>query len=166
VPERAVPLATAGVNPAWLDKGADACQDFYQVACGGLVKNVEIPADQARWGPAQELQLHTEELLRAMLEKDVKEPGDDPVRKKLGAWFGACMDEPAIEKAGAGPLKPLFAIVDKVKDEKTVDAAVIELHRRGIFPAFSVGSQQDFKDASLVIAGLDQDGLGLPDRDY
>ncbi len=45
-------------------------------------------------------------------------------------------------------------------------AAVIELHRRGIFPLFDIGSQQDFKDATLVIAGLDQDGLGLPDRDY
>ena len=25
---------------------------------------------------------------------------------------------------------------------------------------------QDFKDATLMIAGLDQDGIGLPDRDY
>jgi predicted metalloendopeptidase len=163
---RAVPLDKAGINPQWLDKTADACQDFYALACGGLVKTVEIPADQARWGPAQALQLETEKLLRAMLEKDAREPGDDPVRKKLGAWFGACMDEPAVEKAGTAPLAPLFGIVDKVKDAKTLHAAIIELHRNSIFPIFSVGSQQDFKDATLVIAGLDQDGLGLPDRDY
>jgi predicted metalloendopeptidase len=165
-PARAVPLEVAGINPAWLDTKADACQDFYQLSCGGLLANVEIPADQARWGPAQELQLRTEGLLRAMLEKDMKEPSDDPIRKKLGDWFGACMDLSAIEKAGVAPLLPLFAVVDQVKDQKKLHAAIIELHRRGIFPVFSIGSQQDFKDATLVIAGLDQDGLGLPDRDY
>jgi endothelin-converting enzyme/putative endopeptidase len=31
---------------------------------------------------------------------------------------------------------------------------------------FGFGAQQDFKDATKVIAGLDQGGLGLPDRDY
>src|SRR3990167_5790555 len=29
-----------------------------------------------------------------------------------------------------------------------------------------VGSEQDHKDSTLVIAGLAQSGLGLPDRDY
>ncbi len=165
-PPRVVPLNQAGIQASWLDKQADACQDFYQLACGGLIKSVEIPADQSRWGPAQELQLRTEELLHAMLERAAKQPSEDPVQKKLGAWFGACMDEPAIEKAGLAPLKPLLAVVDKVKDRRSLDAAIIELHRHGIFPLFSISSQQDFKDASLVIAGLDQDGLGLPDRDY
>jgi len=31
---------------------------------------------------------------------------------------------------------------------------------------FGFGSQQDFKDATQVIGGADQGGLGLPDRDY
>jgi putative endopeptidase len=31
---------------------------------------------------------------------------------------------------------------------------------------FDFGSQQDFRDATQVIASLDQGGLGLPDRDY
>ncbi len=127
-----------------MDRSADACTDFYALACGGLIRNVEIPADKAAWGPAQELQLHTEELLRSMLEKAAAQPGEDPVQKKLGAWYGACMDEAAIEKAGAAPLKPLFALVSKVKDKKTLEAAVIELHKRGISPLFGITSQQDF----------------------
>jgi len=165
-PARPVTLQSTGLSPEWLDRSVDACQDFYQLACGGLLKNVEIPADKSAWGPSQQLQLRTEELLRTMLEKAAHQPGDEPIQKKLGAWYGACMDEPAIEKAGVTPLKPLFAVVARVKDAATLDAAVIELHKRGIFPLFDIGSQQDFKDATLVIAGLDQDGLGLPDRDY
>ncbi len=165
-PVRAVSLKDAGLDATWLDRGADACQDFYTLACGGLIKNVEIPADKAAWGPTQELQLRTEELLRSLLEKAAKDPGGDPVQSKLGAWYGACMDEAAVEKVGFKALMPLLDVVNKVADRKTLAAAVIALHRRGIFPLFDIGSQQDFKDAQQVIAGLDQDGLGLPDRDY
>jgi len=165
-PQRSVSLKDAGITADWLDRSADACTDFYQRACGGLIKNVEIPADKAAWGPAQELQLHTEELLRGMLDQAAKQPGGDPVQKKLGTWYGACMDEAAAEKAGTAPLKPLFSVIDKVRDKKTLYAAIIELHKDSIFPIFDISSQQDFKDATLVIAGIDQDGLGLPDRDY
>ncbi len=40
------------------------------------------------------------------------------------------------------------------------------LHKQHIFALFDITSQQDCKDATLVIAGLDQNGLGLPERDY
>jgi predicted metalloendopeptidase len=163
---RAITLEEAGLDPSWMDRTADACQDFYALACGGLITNVEIPPDKASWGSTQKLQLRNEELLRSFLEKAAKGPGNDPVQKKLGAWYGACMDEVAIEEAGTAPLAALLAVVGEVRDKKTLDAAVIELHRRGIFPLFSPSSQQDFKDATQVIAGLDQDGLGLPDRDF
>ncbi|MEQ9320399.1 MAG: M13 family metallopeptidase N-terminal domain-containing protein, partial [Polyangiaceae bacterium] len=41
-----------------------------------------------------------------------------------------------------------------------------ELHDQGIAPFFRFGSTQDFRDATKVIAEVDQGGLGLPDRDY
>jgi predicted metalloendopeptidase len=165
-PAHQVSLASTGVNPAWIDRKADACTDFYQLACGGFLDHTEIPADRASWGPATELQQRNEEFLRATLEKAAKEQGSDPIMKKLGAWYGACMDEPALEKAGSKPLAPLLQIIGKVRNEKSLHDAVLALHKAQIWPLFSVASQQDFKDATLVIAGLDQDGLGLPDRDY
>ncbi len=55
------------------------------------------------WGPVVELQVKNQEFLRATLEKAQKSPGDDPAMKKIGAWYGACMDEGAVEKAGAAP---------------------------------------------------------------
>ena len=86
--------------------------------------------------------------------------------KKIGAWYGACMNESAIEKAGATPLQPLLDDIDKVKDAKGLYAAVASAPQARIFPFFDVGSQQDFKDATQVIAALDQGGLGLPNREY
>ena len=40
------------------------------------------------------------------------------------------------------------------------------LHRSGTSEFFNFSSEQDPKDSAQEIAGLDQGGLGLPDRDY
>lgn len=49
---------------------------------------------------------------------------------------------------------------------ETLEGLLATLHRAGIHPFFSIGSGPDDKDATTTIAQLDQDGLGLPDRDY
>ncbi len=43
---------------------------------------------------------------------------------------------------------------------------VISLYRIGSNPFFRFGSEPDAKNSSEIIAGLDQGGIGLPDRDY
>jgi endothelin-converting enzyme/putative endopeptidase len=52
----------------------------------------------------------------------------------------------------------------KSKQDLAKDA--IRLHRLGIGALFSFGSDQDFKDATQVIAEADQGGMSLPDKDY
>jgi putative endopeptidase len=159
-------LAETGIVPAWIDTTADPCQDFFAYACGGFVKSTVIPSDRATWGTTEIIQKSNEEWLRAVLEKDAAGGGADAGAKKIGDYYAACIDEGAVEKAGLTPIKPLLAEVAKVTDVRSLGKAVIALHAASVFPLFDIGSQQDFKDATLVIAGLDQDGLGLPDRDY
>lgn len=166
VPTKEISLNEAGVGAAWMDRSVDACQDFYEFACGNLIKMTEIPPDKSAWGPGYELVDLTEGLLRRTLEEAARAASDDPTQKKLGAWYGACMNEGAIEEAGTKPLADLMSSIAAVKDAKSLYAAVIELHKRGIFPLFEITSQQDFSDATLMIVGIDQSGLGLPDRDY
>ncbi len=164
-PAPAMSLAQTGIDASWMDPGADPCQDFFAYACGGFVKNTVIPSDRATWGTTEAIQKQNEEFLRAVLDKAAASPGS-PIEQKIGDYYAACTDEAGIEKAGATPMKPLLDVVAKVKDARTLAEAVIALHAANVFPLFDVGSQQDFKDATLMIAGLDQDGLGLPDRDY
>src|SRR6185503_17945839 len=111
-------------------------QDYFAYACGGFVKNMEIPADRSHWGTTPAIEKTNEDFLRTTLEAMAKNAGADPTAKKLGDYYAACMDEPAIEKAGATPLAPLFAVVATVKDFPTLAAAVAKLHAANVFPLF------------------------------
>jgi putative endopeptidase len=159
-------LHDVGLETAWLDTTVDPCTDFYSYACGGFDKTVQIPSDEATWGATEILEKRNEDLLRDILEKSAKDPGSDPVKKKIGDWYQACMDEDSIEKKGIQPIQPLLDIASSVKDFPSLAKAVTELHKRTIWPLFDVTAEQDLKDSTLEIAALDQDGLGLPDRDY
>jgi len=160
-------LAAVGLDPNALDRSADPCEDFYQFACGNWVKTTEIAADKPiamrSFVDIEERNLGYE---HDVLEKLRATPGTDPLTKPLGAFYSACMDEAAIEKAGLRPIAPMLATINKVKDVKSLSAAIATLHAAGFSMLFNFGPTQDSLDARMVIASLDQGGLGLPDRDY
>jgi len=154
-------LDQAGIVTRWLDRTADPCRDFYRYACGGFADATAIPPDRRSWSATEIVVSANEELLRGVLERAATQPGDP-----LGAYYAACMDEPAIEQAGLAPIQPLLDLAASARDAKSAAQAVIALHAAGVFPLFGIGPQQDFADATQVIAALDQGGLGLPDRTY
>ena len=164
-PAKNVSLADVGLDASAMDRGADPCADFYSFACGNWIKKTEIPSDKARWSRFSEIAERNEKELRRILDEATKN-ASDPVAKKVGGFYGACMDEAAVEAAGTKALDPLRAIVRKVRDKKTLGAAITELHKHRVWALFDISDDQDFKDATRVIATLDQSGLGLPDRDY
>jgi predicted metalloendopeptidase len=159
-------LAQSGIVPDWIDRSADPCVDFYAFACGGFLKSATIPADRSSWGTIQIVVKDAEDFLHQVLDDAARGTTTDPTLAKLGAYYAACMDEPAIEQRGIAPIQPLLDTVAKVRDGNTAAAAAIELHANAIFPLFHLGPAQDFADATQVIASIDQDGLGLPDRKY
>jgi len=168
----AVPVATGpalmSVDETALDKSVAACTDFYQYACGSWSKSTPIPADKPSWTRSFDvIQERNENELRAILERYAAGEGkDEPDAKKLGDFYAACVDEAAIEKAGLGALKADFDAIEKIKTKKDLIPVLTSLHRRGVRAGFGFESQQDYKDATQVIAAVSQAGLGLPDRDY
>jgi putative endopeptidase len=159
------PMASFDVNA--MDKSVDPCNDFYQFACGKWIKNNPIPADQAAWGRFNELHDHNQLVLRSLLEK---QSADDSNRssnnQKIGDYYYSCMDEAGINAKGAAVLKPLLNRIDALNDKAQLPALVAYLHNNGVEAMFSFGSEPDAKDSMMEIAGTDQGGLGLPDRDY
>jgi putative endopeptidase len=161
-----VSLAEVGLDATKLDRSADPCNDFYRFACGAWMDHTQIPADKAQYGTFNEIIDRNEAVLHDLLEKAAKEPGDDPVVQKIGAYYGACMNETAVEKAGTTALAPLFAAARKVKDSSTLLETIATLHRAGVNVLFTIAPGQDKKDATQMIAQIGQGGIGLPDREY
>src|SRR5215472_15901772 len=90
-----------------MDKSADPCVDFYQYTCGGWMKNNPIPADQAGWSVYGKLAQDNQRFLWGILEELARKTnGRTPTQQKIGDYFSSCMNEAAIEKLGAAPLKP------------------------------------------------------------
>ncbi|MCA9632263.1 MAG: M13 family metallopeptidase, partial [Myxococcales bacterium] len=160
-------LADVGLDAAAMDKSVDPCTDFYSFACGGWIKDTEIPSDKARWVRSfSVIHEENEKELRRILEEAEKATDAEPVKQRLGTYYAACMDESAIEGEGTKPLEPLLKQIQGVRDQKSLIAAVTKLHQHRIWALFDISAQQDFADATKMIGFMDQNGLGLPDRDY
>src|SRR3546814_13674248 len=83
-----------------MDTTADACEDFYQYACGGWQKNNPIPDDQASWSVYGKLYDDNQRYLWGILSDLAASKNGTPDQRKLGDYFAACMDAKAVEPAG------------------------------------------------------------------
>ena len=156
----------AGLDDAALDRSVNPCEDFYAFACGGWMKATEIPADRSSTSRGFVAIVERNELLmKDLLERAAAGtiPGDDG--KKLGDHWSTCMDEPKLE----GSLKILQQEQKawaSLKNGKQLAAALAKLHLQGKNAVFTMGAMQDLKDSQLLVMGIFEGGLGLPDRDY
>ncbi len=168
-PLRALPY-TPGLDPASMDTSVDPCVDFYAYSCGGWIKSNPIPPDQASWSVYGKLTDQNQRFLWGlMLDAGKPSPKRDPVQQKVGDFFSSCMDESAVEKAGAGPLQPAFRDLAAIRNLKALAPWLAKQHLVSYGYSsmmFGFGSNQDYADSTRVIAFATSGGLGLPDRDY
>jgi endothelin-converting enzyme/putative endopeptidase len=167
-PPVAYDTSLTGVDANALDRSVSPCDDFYQFACGGWMKNTPIPDDQSRWVRSfSVIAEDNKKALRAILERDAAgNTQGDAYGKQLGDFWASCMDEDGIEKRGASDLKPELKLIDGVHDGKTLVAELAHLHQLGVGAGFDIGTETDVKDSAHDIATINQGGLGLPERDY
>jgi putative endopeptidase len=160
--------AAHGFDPANLDRTCKPCDDFYQFAAGGWLKNNPIPPEYSEWGSFITLTEKNQQALRGILEeaaaKTSAAPGSN--EQKIGDYYASCMDTGAIEAQGLKPLAPILAEVEAIHDIPGLVEIGAHLQALGASALFTYGSDQDFKDSSKVIGEANQGGLGLPDRDY
>ncbi|ABF40493.1 endothelin-converting enzyme [Candidatus Koribacter versatilis Ellin345] len=157
---------TPGLDITAMDKSIDPCQDFYTYSCGGWMKKNPIPPDQTSWGVYGKLYEDNLTFLREILVQDAREKDRTPVAQKIGDFYGACMEEATINDAGAKPMQADLDAVTSLMSIKDLPPTLAKLHIGGVSALFGGGSMQDPDNSEMQIVGLDQGGLGLPDRDY
>ena len=165
-------------DPNLVDKSLDACKDFYKYACNKWLTANPIPADQVFWSTGSGLELWNEGVLRETLEAASKNDSSRSAnQQKIGDYWAACMDESGIESAGLAPLKAELDRIAAMKSKKEITLELAHLHHvypgaweqgdnQSLSPLFGFTGQQDYDDASMVVAQIDQAGLSLPNRDY
>ena len=167
------PLSSLPYTPSLdlhaMDRTVAPCQDFYHYACGTWIKDNPIPADQSAWDVYAKLTNDNQLFLWGLLLQAGKTDAPrTPNQQKIGDLFHACMDEAAVEKAGAAPLDAALKEIAALKSLTELPTLLahqhLTLYASTMF--FNFGANQDYTDSSSMIAFAEAGGLGLPDRDY
>jgi putative endopeptidase len=160
-------LGAWGVDLAGMDKNVKPGDSFYNYVNGTWHRTTEIPADRATWGGFGVLRDLSDQRTREIIEAAAKSkaaPGSSS--QKVGDFYATFMDEAAIERQGAAPLKPHLAKIAAIRSKTDLARAFGEANRIGIGTPFGAAIEQDLKDNKVYSVYIGQGGLGLPDRDY
>src|SRR5277367_4272838 len=131
---RADQNSSRGYDTANLDKTCKPCDDFFQFANGGWLKNNPIPAEYPAWGGFRMLADENQKKLRTILDSAAadKSAVSGSNEQKIGDFYASCMDDTAIDAQGDKPLSPQFAQIDQLKDLNSVSPLIARLHAQGV----------------------------------
>ncbi len=157
------------LDPAFIDRTANACADFMQYANGAWLAHDTIPAAYSSSGVTRDMNDHNELAVRSVLDDAVAQRASQPegsTPRKLATFYASCMDSTAVEAAGLAPLRPWLREIDGITSRARLVQEIAALQVRGVNLVFRYSPDVDPHDAAHYMAWLSQGGLGLPDRDY
>ena len=159
-------LGTFGVDLAGMDRGVKPGDDFNRFVNGAWDDHTSIPADRARWGQFEILRDLSDQRTRQIVEEAAADRAATGDRRKAGQLYASFMNEAAIERAGATPLKPDLARIAAIASPADLAVAFAAANRERVTVPVQIGVDIDAKDPDAYAIEIVQGGLGLPDRDY
>ncbi|XP_045456630.1 endothelin-converting enzyme homolog [Melitaea cinxia] len=158
-----------------LDEKQDPCDDFYEFACGGWIRNNPIPEGKSSWGIFSKIELQNQLIIRSAIEKiNATDPKSAEVKARV--YYDACIDtNETIEKLGE---KPLISVIKKLGGWHLLPNTLIKQRKwdlqellQDVQNTYNLGGlfnwavTEDDRNSSKHVIVLDQGGLNLPTRD-
>jgi putative endopeptidase len=160
--------AKSGIDTQYFDSSVRPQDDFYQYVNGKWLASTDIPPDRPSYGAATKLyddsQRALAEIIKAAAEDTQATPASDAA--KMGTLYRSFMDEARIERLGSQPLADELARIRAITSKRELPALIAHLQEIGVTVPYSLSIHLDDQDSSQYVPDLQQDGLGLPDRDY
>lgn len=148
-----------------IDRGASACSDFFQFACGRWLREHGLRgAQRSRMSELNDRNNSRVGFLAEELAAGRREMTPD--ERRLGDYFAACMDRKAVDKRGLAPLRADLARIKSVTDPRSLAAVLGELHAQSVPGFFRLGADQDLRDPREIIAVVRPSGGSLPRAYY
>jgi putative endopeptidase len=156
---------TWGFDTTGMDKNVKPGDDWFAFVNGTWAKNTTIRPDRTSEGAFINLRDLSEVRVHSLLDSYRVDDRANPDRMKAAIFYQGYMDEAAIERLDAAPLKARLAPIMAVASKE--DMARIMGHTVSGFGAsfFGPGINDDAKNPDVYALSLRQGGLGLGDRD-
>jgi len=156
-----------GIDLGAMDASVKPGDNFYQHADGNWLKTAVIAPDRSQTGAFQDLQILSEQRMRAIIDDLEKKPQSalTPDEKKLRDLYDAFEDTAAIEAKGLAPVQKDLDYLNSLKTPDDVARAMAS-PRMATESIYNVSINVDDKNPDSYSINLSQAGLGLPDRDY
>ncbi|HEY5105241.1 MAG TPA: M13 family metallopeptidase [Caulobacteraceae bacterium] len=176
-PAHAQRAASAPMDVQGMDLSVAPGDDFFGYVNGGWLKRTEIPDDRSSYGlDASLVELTDQRTVDLIGEAARANPPAGSDERKIADYYGAYMDEGAIEAAGLAPLAAALRRVAAIADARSLagelggemraDVDVMNDTRLHTDRLFGLWVAQDLDVPAHYTAFLIQGGLGMPDRDY
>jgi putative endopeptidase len=142
--------------------------DFYRYVNGEWISGHPVPPDKTAFDVFTELNDTTEEHLRSLIEEVAGNSGAEQgsLPQKIGNLYRTGMDTGTIERLGLTPIHEVLDRIESIHQVSDMQSVIAYLVTFGIAPCFELFAEIDAKDSTMMIAGLAQGGLGLPNKEY
>ena len=156
---------TKGIIIENMDKNVSPRNNFFKYVNGLWIKNATIPKDKSGWGPFYALQEQTDEQLKLVFQSlfdDEYNEGSD--EWKAMKYYDMAMDTRTIEKDGISICNRFFSEIEKCTNINEI--IILSLGNIPIKSLFHLYPSADPNNSNMMIAGISQSGLGLPEKSF
>ena len=157
-----------GYERSYMNLNVMPGDDFAEYATGSLKEKYQLRDDQSINGVIFELfEKNQKQIQDIILEFANNEQPKGSLGYKIGVLYNQFMDVDSRNRLGYSPILKELEKIRAVKNKKEYLSIVARLNTMGLSGLmFRVGISPDQENSESNLVGLNQGGIGLPNRDY